>query len=263
MNDAAVLYTVEDHIAYVTLNQPEKRNSFTDIQLFALLEVLEKARSNPEIRVLVLTGAGKSFSVGGDLDEFAAGALHEDAPFETGVYKLRRFMQITEMLRESNFISIAAVNGACAGAGLSIALACDIRVSSEKAVYRTAFIDAGLSGDFGGTWLLARLLGEAKAKELYLLNKKLNAADAAAAGLVSEVYAVDEFETKTRETAQTLAAKAPLAMRYIKQNLTEEKTFMRALDDEARRHTECGVTGDAIEAAAAFLEKRAPKFTGK
>lgn len=259
----AVLYTVEDHIAYVTLNQPEKRNSFTDVQLFALLEVLEKARSNPDIRVLLLTGAGRSFSVGGDLDEFAAGELHEDAPLETGVNKLRRFMQITEMLREGNYVSIAAINGACAGAGLSIAMACDIRVASEKAVFRTAFIDAGLSGDFGGTWLMARLLGEAKAKELYLLNKKLGAAEAAEVGLASEVYAVDEFETRARETATRLADKAPLAMRYIKQNLTEEKTFLRALDDEARRHTECGVTDDAIEAATAFLEKRAPKFTGK
>ncbi|MGE2712618.1 enoyl-CoA hydratase/isomerase family protein [Mycolicibacterium litorale] len=262
---APVIFEAKGGVGIVSLNQPEKRNSFTDEMLYDLLEKLEQAASDPEIRVIVLTGNGKSFSVGGDLDEFAAGEFKTvDIPHETSVSKLRNFMRVSQYLRTSEKVTIAAINGACAGAGLSVAAACDLRFASTKSVFRTAFIDAGLSGDFGGTWSLVRLLGEARAKELYLLNQKLTPEDALRIGLVSWVESHETFMPRVLAEAEALAAKPPIAMKLIKKNLTEEHAnFLEALEVEADRHVFCGYTDDAVEAAAAFLEKREPNYTGK
>lgn len=261
----AVLVEIDGPIATMTLNQPEKRNSFTDPMLFDSLDRIEEILDDEDVRVLVLTGAGRHFSVGGDLDEFAAGEFQpEGVPIETSVAKLRRFMQLSHYLRESRLITIAAVNGACAGAGLSVAAACDIRFASERSVFRSAFVDAGLSGDFGGTWSLVRLLGEARAKELYLLNDKVSPQEAQRIGLVSRVFPEADFLSQVQDEARRLAAKPPVALSYIKQNLNETTTeFTLALDREARRHVLSGYTADAIEAASAFLEKREPAFTGR
>lgn len=264
-NDPHVLLERDGAIGYVTLNVPEKRNSFTDPMLDALLGTLEEARSDESLRVIVLNGAGRTFSVGGDLDEFAAGAFHTpEIPVETSARKLRQHMRVSQYLRETPQVTIAAINGACAGAGLSIAAACDLRVATTRSVFRTAFLDAALSGDFGGTWSLTKLLGEARVKELYLLNNKLDSTKARNIGLISWDAEEDEFDARVRELANTLADKAPLALRYIKENLTSySENFSEALDVEARRHVECGNAEDAMEAASAFLERRAPMFRGK
>jgi 2-(1,2-epoxy-1,2-dihydrophenyl)acetyl-CoA isomerase len=159
---------------------------------------------------------------------------------------------------------VAAVNGPCAGAGLSLALACDLRLASATAVFRTAFLGAGLSGDFGGTWSLSRLLGEARAKELYLLDEKVPAAEALRLGLVTRVFGAEEFTASVAGVVDGLAGRAPLALRGIKENLTDAArlSFAEACDREAARHIACSLSADSAEAAAAFLERRGPVFTG-
>lgn len=215
--------------------------------------------------MLVLTGAGDHFSVGGDLDSFAAGGFQQaDTAAETRARELASAGRLSLLLRESSLITIAAIRGACAGAGLSIAAACDFRVASAGAVFRTAFVDAGLSGDFGGTWLLTRLLGEAKAKELFFMNERVDAAESLRIGLVTRVFPDEETLAGALILAEQLAAKPPVALRALKANLTDTTTDLAlALVAEARRNVACGRTDDAIEAATAFLEKRPAVFVGR
>lgn len=264
-DENAVVVEIDGAVATMTFNQPDKRNSFTDKMLFSALDRIETLIDDESVRILVLTGAGRYFSVGGDLDEFAAGEFQpEGVSIGANVAKLRRFMQLSQYLRESRLITIAAVNGACAGAGLSVAAACDLRVASERSVFRSAFLEAGLSGDFGGTWSLSRLLGEARAKEMYLLNDKVSPEEALRYGLVSRVFPEASFLEDAQALAQSLAQKPPVALRMIKENLTDTTPeFSVACDREAYRHVVSGYTEDAIEAAAAFLEKRAPQFVGR
>jgi 2-(1,2-epoxy-1,2-dihydrophenyl)acetyl-CoA isomerase len=261
--DGPVRYEQGDGVATVTLNRPDRLNALSSELIDALLSRVEQATSDAGVRVLMLTGAGRGFCVGGDLQRFSAGTQGE-LPEATRVGTLRRSMRVSQLLREADVVTVAAVNGACAGAGLSLALACDLRVASDTAVLRTAFLTAGLSGDFGGTWSLTHLLGEARAKELYLLNEKLTADEALRLGLVSRVFPAAEFAAQARALAERLAAQAPVALRSMKQNLTDASrvSFAEACDHEAQRHIACSLTGDAVEAATAFLERRPPVFTG-
>lgn len=263
MSEDIVRYDSGDGVATVTLNRPDRLNALSTELLEALLAAVERAVSDDGVRVLVLTGADRGFCVGGDLQSFSAGS-QADVPVASRVRELRRFMRVSQLLRESDVVTVAAVNGACAGAGLSLALACDLRLASEAAVFRTAFLTAGLSGDFGGTWTLTRLLGEARAKELYLLNEKMPAPEALRLGLVTRVFPAESFAKQARSVADGLAAQAPLALRRMKQNLTDagRVSFAEACDREAERHIACSLTADAVEAAKAFLERRPPAFTG-
>ena len=174
-------------------------------------------------------------------------------------------MRTSQLLRDTSKVTIAAVNGACAGAGLSWACAADLRFAASNARFATAFINAGLSGDFGGTWLLPRLVGSSKARELYLLSAPIDAAEAQRIGLVAEVVEPDDLQARVAEVASTLVARAPLALRAMKENLRdhEEMSWPAALDSEAGRHAFCCTTDDGAEAAAAFVAKRDPVFTGK
>lgn len=262
--DDHVLYSKHDGWAQVTLNRPDSYNAMSPLMLDLLLAAVEDAVSDPAVRAVLLTGAGRSFCVGGDLAAFSEGALHESVPEATQVGALRRHMRIVQLLRDSDLVTVAAVNGACAGAGLSLALACDIRIASERAVFRTAFLDAGLSGDFGGTWLLTRLLGEARAKQLYFLNAKVNATTASDVGLVAQVCAADRLGSEATELVASLAAKAPVALALMKRNLSQtDVSLATACDHEATRHIRAGRTEDAKEAAVAFMEKREPVFNGR
>lgn len=260
---ADIEYEKHDGWAEIRFTRPDHHNAMTVEMLDGLLLAMEDAVANRAVRVLRLSGSGRSFCVGGDLDAFGAGALHEQVPVTTQAGNLRQHMRVVQLLRDSDVVSVAAVNGACAGAGLSIAAACDIRVASRRAVFRTAFLDAGLSGDFGGSWLLSKLIGESRARSMYLLNPKLTASDAAAMGLVARVIDDDEFDAATRELVDELVSKAPQALASMKLNLAQvSDDLASACDREALRHTACGRTDDAIEAAQAFLEKRKPHFTG-
>ena len=260
-----VLYETDGAIATVTLNRPGRLNAMNKELIVAMVETMERASSDPAIRVLILTGAGRGFCAGGDLAGFADGEFKEEQAIETKIADLRQSMRTSQRLRESSFVSIAAINGACAGAGLSWALACDLRYAAQSAKFSTAFLNAGLSGDFGGTFSLTQIVGTAKARELYLLSDRFSAADAERLGIVSEAVPDEDLLAHVRGKAQQMADAAPVALRCIKQNLNDatKLSMSEAMDNEADRHSRCGTTEDNTEAAKAFLEKRKPSFKGR
>lgn len=258
----AVLLEIEGAVATVTLNRPDRMNAMNDTLLDGLLEALEQVASDPAVAVMILTGNGRAFCAGGDLTSMSAGL--GELPRETAVSSLRRHARASEILRTMPVVTIAAVNGACAGAGLGLAAATDLRIASEKAVFRVAFLGAGMSGDFGTGWLLTELLGEAKTRELYLLDEKFGAEEAQRIGLVSHVHAPEELTKEVRVIADRIAASAPLARAGIKANLNEASTvsLSEAIRRESIRHITCGYSEDAAEAGKAFLEQRMPVFVG-
>lgn len=260
-----VLYEAEKGIATLTLNRPDRLNAMSPEMLEALLDGLSRAAADNEVRVAILTGGGKGFCVGGDLQAGAGGFGPADRPVEADVARLRHSMRTSQLLAEMPKVTIAAINGACAGAGLALACACDLRYAAASARFNVAFLTAGLSGDFGGTWTLGRIVGPAKARELYLLPEKFDAAEAERIGLVTKAVPDDELRPHVRSVAERLAASAPVALRRIKENLNDalRVPFTEALDREADRHVRCARTEDAREAARAFIDKRAPLFHGR
>jgi 2-(1,2-epoxy-1,2-dihydrophenyl)acetyl-CoA isomerase len=267
LNDT-VLYDVDGAIATVTLNRPDRLNTMNGDLLDAALETMERAADDDRVRAVILTGNGGAFCAGGDLGDMANGMVPgvEGGPgVSTAIARLRTYMRTSQLLHEMPKPTIAAINGACAGAGLAWACACDIRYSSESAVFNTAFMTAGLSGDFGGTWTMPRIVGAAKARELYLLAERFGAAEAARIGLVTRVVGDAELMEEVRRVAERVAGFAPLTMRAIKANLNDalDSSFTEQLDREAERHIRTGLTEDAREAATAFLQKRPPHFTGR
>jgi 2-(1,2-epoxy-1,2-dihydrophenyl)acetyl-CoA isomerase len=219
------------------------------------------------VRVVVITGSGKAFCAGGDLTSFAAGGNGTGAArnAQGRVDNLRRAMRTSQLMHEMPKVTIAAINGACAGAGLAWACATDLRYAATSARFNTAFMTAGLSGDFGGTWTLPRIVGPARARELYLLAEKFPAEEALRIGLVSKVFDDADLLPEVRRIATRVAGFAPLTVRAIKANLNdaERLSFPEMLDREAERHTRCALTEDSREAAAAFIEKREPVFHGR
>lgn len=260
-----VLYEVDAGVATITLNRPEHMNTMGDGLVEQTALALEQSADDDAVRAVILTGSGRAFCAGGDLRGMAAGASDRPTTVAGSIARLRGHMRTSQLLHEMPKVTIAAINGACAGAGLAWACACDLRYCAESAVFNTAFMTAGLSGDFGGTWTLPRLVGAAKARELYLLAEKFRAVDAERMGLVSAVLPDDELLAFARAKAQRVAGFAPLTVRAIKQNLNDalEVGFAEQLDREADRHVRCGRTEDAREAARAFLDKREPVFHGR
>lgn len=267
-----VRYEVDDAVATITLNRPEAMNTMGGDLLPRTLAHLAQAASDDAIRAVILTGTGRAFCAGGDLNAISAGGIGDrggesalPGSYERSVGELRSNMRSSQVLREMPKLTIAAINGACAGAGFSWACAADVRYAAESAVFNTAFMTAGLSGDFGGTWTLPRIVGPAKARELYLLPGKFDAAEALRIGLVSEVVPDDQLMELARERARQAAGYAALTFAWIKENLNDADRvpFSEALDGEARRHVRSGMTEDARESARAFLEKRTPRFTGR
>ena len=259
-----VLYDVAGGIATITLNRPDRLNTMSNELLEEALEALETAASDDGVRAVIFTGAGRGFCAGGDLGAMGS-EDRRSRPLQTEIGRLRRFVRTSQLLRGMPKVTIAAINGPCAGAGFSWACAADIRYAAASAVFNTAFLTAGLSGDFGGTWTLTRLVGAAKARELYLLAERFDATEAHRIGLVSKVVPDDELMPLARSVAERAAASAPLALRAIKENLNDalEVGFSELLDREAERHTRCGQTADHKEAARAFVEKRTPVFEGR
>ena len=260
-----VLCNLKDGIATITLNRPGRLNAMGGEMLPEALKTIESVAADDEVRVVVLTGAGKGFCVGGDLSEGAGGGFGGEEPIDTQVRQLREWMRSSQLLHEMPKVTIAAINGACAGAGFSWACACDLRIASEGAKFSTAFMNAGLTGDFGGTWTLPRLVGPAKARELYLLSEVFDSAQALSIGLVNQVLPKEDLMNTVQEISQKLAKRAPTALQGIKANLNDSLrlSFSEALDREAERHQRAAQTEDAIEAARAFIEKREPNFAGR
>ena len=261
-----VLYDVADHVATITLNRPDKLNAMNRALLEETLAAVEAAASDDAVRVVIVTGAGRGFCAGGDLTAIAEGErVLDGGPLHADVTRLRRYVRIAELLHEMPKVTIAAINGACAGAGLAVACAADLRYAAASAVFATAFLRAGLSGDFGGPWTLTRLVGAAKARELYMLGERFDAAEAARIGLVAKTLPDAELMPHVRDVAARLDASAPLTLRSIKANLNDalEVGFAELLDREAERHVRSGRTRDALEAVQAFLQKRPPVFEGR
>ena len=225
-------------VASVTLNRPDKLNALSTGLLGALRETLERVAADPEVRVVVLTGAGRAFSAGGDRDEtgepWGAGTDADTA-------LLRRFMESSLLLHKMDAVTVAAVNGPCAGGALALACACDLRYAAASARFVTAFARVGLSGDFGGTATLGWVLGPAKARELYLLSEVVEAPEAKRIGLVSDVVPDGELLPHVEGVAERLLSAAPGALVAMKQNLNDGLRLPLAelLDREAQRQVAC------------------------
>ena len=243
-------------LGVLTLNRPDARNGITGFMMQELHELLQAKGADPSVRVLVLRGEGRDFCPGADLKAYAAG--------QGGVTPLESF-NVAVLLHEMPAVTIAAIRGACAGAGLGWAAACDLRIASDTARFNTAFLGVGLSGDMGGPWTLTRILGAAKARELYFLPEKFDAAEAQRIGLLTRLVPDDRFEAEVDAFAARLAAKAPLTLRTLKENFVaaERMSFAEFVPFEAERHSAMGQTRDAREARTAFLEKRPPVFEAR
>ena len=216
------------------------------------------------MRAVLLKGAGGTFCVGGDVKSMAEGRA--PLPFEAKTTNLRRGMEVSRILHQMPKPVVAQLDGAAAGAGLSIALACDFRVASESCKITTAFAKVGLSGDYGGTYFLTHLLGSAKARELYLLSPVLTAKEALGLGMVTKMVPDDEVAAAAHELALSLAQGPSITLSYIniKRNINnaEHMSLEACFEGEAIHHTRAGETADHKEAAKAFMEKRKPVFQG-
>lgn len=251
-------------VATVRLNRPERMNSMTSGLLDGLLAALEDMAAASDVRVVLLTGNGKAFCAGGDL---AAGLdeINGAPPISSQQRRLRTFVRAVELLHSMPQVTIAAINGACAGAGLSLALACDLRYAADSARFNSAFLSAGVSGDFGGIWFATRQLGAHTARSLFLLAERFDAAEAQRLGLVTATYPDADLLPTVRKTAEGLAARAPLALTALKRNLVDAQSMDIAgyLEVESGRQARSVATADAAEAAAAFIERREPRFHGR
>jgi 2-(1,2-epoxy-1,2-dihydrophenyl)acetyl-CoA isomerase len=259
-----LLAHVEDGVAVVTLNRPERRNALSRTLLEALATTLAAVEADDDVACVVLTGAGGAFCAGGDVKDMAAGG--DGLSFDALVQRQRRNHRETAgRLHRMPKPTIAALPGPAAGAGLSLALACDLRYAAESAFLTTAFARVGFAGDYGGTWFLTQLVGPAKARELYFLSERVSAPEAAELGLVNAVVPDDALEAEVLDRARRLAAGPRLAYAYMKENLNRALTapLEELLDLEATHHLHTGTTEDHREAAMAFVEKREPVFRGR
>jgi 2-(1,2-epoxy-1,2-dihydrophenyl)acetyl-CoA isomerase len=262
-----LLAHIDDGVAVVTLNRPERRNAFSMPMIEALGGVLERLEVDDEVGAVVLTGAGGAFCAGGDVKAMAeqSGGFGTEVPYDARVHRQRLNQRATSgRLWSMPKPTLAAVPGPAAGAGLSLALACDLRYAADTAIFATAFAKVGFAGDYGGTWFLTRLVGSAKAKELYFLSERIDVKQAVDLGIVNAVFPADSLLDETVAIARRLADGPRVAYRYMKENLNRavHGELGECLDLEVTHHLHTGTTEDHREAARAFVEKRPPVFRG-
>ena len=264
-----LLVEIDEGVMTITLNRPERRNAFSTPMMGGLVAAIADAELATDVAVVVITGAGGAFCAGGDVKGMAeAGGEGGGSPmqYDTRVHLQRRNQRDTSgKLYEMPKPTIAALPGAAAGAGLSLALACDLRYAAPNAIMTTAFSRVGFSGDYGGTWFMSQLVGTAKARELYYLSGRVEMDEAVRLGLVNGVFPADDLATEVGAIARQLAAGPTVAFRYMKENLNRaiDGELGECLDMEAAHHIHCGQTADHKEAAKAFVDKREPVFTGR
>jgi 2-(1,2-epoxy-1,2-dihydrophenyl)acetyl-CoA isomerase len=261
--EAPVLLRIEEGIAWITLNRPDRLNAFAGSMRDDLHDALDRAAEDPETRVIVVTGAGRGFCTGADVEVMSDLLAREDAvTFERYV---EAGMRVVLRLRSVRQPVIAAVNGPAAGAGASLALACDLRLASSRASIGFTFGRIGLHPDWGASWFLPRMVGSGRAAELVFSGRMVDAAEAERIGLFERVFPEDAFEEEVRRTAREYAAKAPLALAAAKATLGRsfgsDLNTMLAAEEEAQLH--CFRSADVREGIAAFHEKRRPEFRGE
>ena len=252
-----ILYEKSGPVATLTMNRPDRLNGMTKKMLRETREALTAASEDREVRVLVLTGAGKTFCPGADLQMVAADS--DDEPSNTDDFR------VPVLLHTMPAVTIAAINGACAGAGLGWACGCDLRYAAPSARFNTAFLDVGVAGDMGGPWSLPRIVGAAKARELYFMPDKFDAQEALRIGLVSRVFPDERFREEVGAIVQRIAEAAPIALRTMKAHFVEAERmdFASYVELESAHHLPMFSTHDTREAFAAKVEKRKPRFIGR
>lgn len=258
-----LIETSENGITTLTLNRPERLNALSPAMTAGLKEALERLATDHAVGAIVITGAGRGWCAGGDVKTMEARG--EGQTIEDRAEGLRRAHQLPMLMRAIPKIVIAMVNGPVAGAGLGLALACDLRIAGRSARFGTAFARIGYSGDYGGSWSLTRLVGTAKARELYFTADIIDAEEAGRLGIVNRVVADAELHAETTALARRIADGPLVALGYMKRNLlaAETEDFQTVLDLEAAHQARCAFTEDHKEAVAAFNEKRRPAFKGR
>jgi 2-(1,2-epoxy-1,2-dihydrophenyl)acetyl-CoA isomerase len=259
-----LLETRDGAVVTLTLNRPDALNALTYRMLDGLMEAVERLDNDDSVGCVVLTGTGRAFSAGGDVKNMAQGSEAKQG-FDARVRNLRRRMELSRMIHEASKPWVASVRGPCAGASLSLALACDMRVASETARFITAFAKVGLSGDFGGSYFLSGLIGTGRARELYFTGGEIRSEEAYRLGVANRLVADEQLEAETAAFAAQIAAGPRLTIAYMKKNMNvaERGDISAALDAEAIHHARTGQTEDHAEAAKAFTEKRKPVFKGR
>ena len=263
-----LLADLDDGVLTLTLNRPDARNAMSRAMNQALQQQLAAAEFDAAVKCIVLTGAGKGFCAGGDVKGMAAagdGTVGAQT-IDEAIHRQRVNQRATagKMFKMPK-PTLAALPGAAAGAGLSLALACDLRIMASSAIMTTAFARVGFSGDYGGSYFLTQLVGSAKAREMYFLSDRIGADEALRLGLCNWVCAPENLVARTGEIARRLAQGPAVAYRYMKENLNRALAgdVDDCLDLEATHHVHCGLTEDHREASKAFVEKREPVFKGR
>jgi 2-(1,2-epoxy-1,2-dihydrophenyl)acetyl-CoA isomerase len=263
-----LLGRIDDGVAILTINRPEARNAMNAEWMVRLRRLIPELGADPEVGCLVLTGAGGAFCAGGDVkgmggrgsgggpaisvEDRIAHLRRDQAAVSAGIYELAKPV-------------VASIPGPAAGAGLSLALACDLRIMAESAFITTAFRTVGFSGDYGGSWFLTRLVGTAKARELYYLGERIDAKECERLRLANRVVPDAALESESLALARRIASGPRVAQRYMKENLNRalDEGLRACLDMEADRMIRSGQTEDHREAVQAFIEKRPPTFRGR
>jgi enoyl-CoA hydratase/carnithine racemase len=263
-----LLCVIRDRVAIITLNRPEARNALSDTLTPALRSMIKTCGEDPKVHALLITGAGDAFCAGGDVK--GMGANRDEKKLAMSFDEMVADLQERQRLLTGALVSvrkptIAALPGPAAGAGLAIALGCDIRIAAQSAFVSTGYLRVGLSGDYGIAWLLTRLVGTARARELMFTAERVDAIRCEAIGLVNRVVPDDKLQDEAFALAKSLAEGPTLALRYMKDNLDEALSFdfATARDHEAERLIRLTTTADHREAVQAFIEKRKPVFRGR
>jgi 2-(1,2-epoxy-1,2-dihydrophenyl)acetyl-CoA isomerase len=263
MSDELIKVTEDSGIVTITLNRPEKLNALVGYMRRDLAEALEEAASDPDVRVIVLTGAGRAFCAGGDVNFMAELVARNDA--EEFARLLGAARRVVLAIRHMSKPVIASIEGVCAGAGFNLALACDLRIASAAATFSQSFVRLGFHPDWGGTYFLPRLVPSNIACELFFLGDAIDAARAFTLGLVNFVVASEDLTTETRKLAERLrdGAAVPIAAAKHAVYTSERDTLEQMLQYEVDAQLRCFASEDGREGVRAFLEKRPPRFSGR
>jgi len=260
MSEPQISSSVSDGVAMIVLNRPEAMNAFSDVMREGLLACLTDFSERDDVRCVIITGAGKAFGAGGDIASMAT--LQDDGDTSVIESRIAASGKILQVIRTMPQPVVAAINGAAAGAGMNLALACDMRLASSSAIFAESFVKIGLIPDWGGFQSLSQIVGTAKAMELMMLGDRIDAAEAFRLGLVNRLIPADKFEAEVRAFAASLASAPRQALAAIKRGiyLGVEGTAGDVLAFESGEQSKLFLSADAREGMRAFLEKRSPVF---